>query len=308
MTESIQQKVRNPGKHFLVYSKNHGREKCIFEQAEHKISCLMKTLSFQILLLTCLLVFSCKKSSNNNNGKAQLAYGDSIFYLKSNDYTISPLNGKAGTYEAFPGNLLIDNTTGTITVALKGKDGQSQTGLKYKITFRPSIGDFTDSAFITLSGINYLDAFHYVSQNDSIISPAYNANTSLLLPNGNYSISADNKLSINPVNGQINVNESIRRGFFDDPAHSSWKQTTIRYAINDQSNSVQNQLDVILYHYNSIAEVPTNVSNLMQAHQALSLGVNRLNIPATVGPIDNNLSSNLSLSKPRPPCIVIIGH
>jgi hypothetical protein len=268
----------------------------------------MKTLFFKILAFTAVFAFSCKKSPVSTSQKAPYTYSDSIFYLRTSDYTISPLNMGAGTYVAFPNNLLIANTTGIITIALKGKDGQSQTGLRYKINFTSTAGDFTDSTFIIISGINYLDGFHYLSQNDSIILPTYNANPSLLVPVGNYSISADNKLSINPVNGQINVNESIRQGFFDDPSHSTWKQTTIKYSVNDQSNSVQNQLDVILYHYNSLSEVPTNVSSLMQAHQALSLGVNRLSIPSTVGPIDNNLSSNLSLSRPRPPCIVIIGH
>jgi hypothetical protein len=265
----------------------------------------MKT-SLYILSFACLLVFSCKKDSIAP--REQLGYGDSLFYLKPGNYTIFPSNAIAGTYTAFPDNLLIDNATGAITIALKGKDGQSQTGLKYKISFKASNSDLTDSTFITISGINYLDGFHYLAQNDSIVAPTYNANNSLALPAGNYSIGADSKLAINPANGQININESIRRGFFDDPTHGSWKQTTIKYAINDKSNAIENQLDIILYQYNNLADVPTNVSGLMQAHQSLSLGLNRMAIPSTPAPIDNNLSSNLSLSKPRPPCIVIIGH
>ncbi|SHF45858.1 hypothetical protein [Flavisolibacter ginsengisoli] len=266
----------------------------------------MKT-SFYILSLTCFLVFACKKETAVTQAE-HLSYSDSVFYLQAGNYTISPKSAKPGSYTAFTDNLLIDNATGTITIALKGRDGQSQTGLKYKIKFRSSNSDQEDSTYITISGINYLDAFHYLSQNDSIISPTYNADNSLALPSGNYGIGLDNKLAINSANGQINVNESIRRGFFDDPSHSSWKQVTIKYAINDRSNAVENQLDIILYRYNSLADVPTNVSGLMQAHQSLSLGLNTRAIPSTPAPVDNNLSSDLSLSKPRPPCIVIIGH
>lgn len=281
---------------------------CTFGRPDVPKPWLMKTLSLFILFLSSILIFSCRKPSINPTQNGRLSYGDSVFYLKAGNYTISPTNTQPGTYFAFPDNLLIDNSSGNITVALKGKDGQSQTGLKYKISFRSSGGDLLDSTFIILSGINYLDGFHFLSQNDSILSPTYNANPSLSVPAGNYSIGADNKLAINPANGQININESIRRGFFDDPSHSSWKQTTIKYSINDNSNAVQNQLDIILYRYNSISEVPANVSGLMQAHQSLSVNVNRSTIPSTTAPIDNNLSSDLSLSKPRPPCIVIIGH
>jgi len=268
----------------------------------------MKTL---FLLLSCLLfivIFSCKKPSPNGMENGRLSYGDSIFYLKTGSFTISPTKVRSGTYSAYPDNLLIDNSSGIITITLKGKDGQSQTGLKYKVNFRSTSGDFVDSAYIIISGINFLDGFHFLSQNDSILSPTYNANPSLPLPGGNYAIGTDNKLAINAANGQININESIRRGFFDDLSHASWKQTTIKYSINDNSNSTQNQLDIVLYHYNSLADVPANVSGLMQAHQALSVGVNRQTIPTTAAPVDNNLSSNLSLSKPRPPCVVIIGH
>jgi hypothetical protein len=260
-----------------------------------------------ILSFACLLVFACKKETTVTP-KDQLSYGESVFYLQPANYTIFPQQAKPGSYTAYPDNLLIDNATGAITIALKGRDGQSQTGLKYKIKYKSPNSDLEDSTFITISGINYLDAFHYLAQNDSIIAPTYNANNSLPLPGGNYAIGVDGKLAINPANGNINVNESIRRGFFDDPAHSSWKQVTIKYALNDRSHAIENQLDIILYRYNSTADVPTNVSGLMQAHQSLSLGLNTRAIPSTPAPVDNNLSSDLSLFKPRPPCIVIIGH
>lgn len=267
---------------------------------------MKSTLAF-LLLLAGILPYSCKKNGGEPNLPATLDYGDSIFYLRSSSYTIQPLHKGPGTYTAYPGNLKIDASTGAIDISLKGNDGNSQTGLRYKIKYVGASNE-TDSTYIVIAGINYLDRFYKLSQNDSIIYPVYNADLSRSIPSGNYDIAHDNKFAINPANGQININECIRRGFFNDTQlNASWKQTTIRYTTGDNSG-VTNSMDVILYYYNTLNDVPGNVSQLMQAHQRMALGVNGAFIPTTPGAIDNNLSSDLSLFKPRPPCVVIIGH
>jgi hypothetical protein len=262
-----------------------------------------------LLLFTIASFWACQKHpvSDVTVASNKLSYGDSVLYLKSTSYTVSPTNAKAGSYTAFPNNLNIDNTTGTITVTLKGTDGQSQTGLRYKIKFTSAANE-VDSTYLTISGINYIDRFYDLSKNDSIIYPIYNADVSKELPSGNYSIGSDNKLAINPANGQIDIKETIRRGFFDNQLNASWKQTTIKYSSNDNSSGAGNTMDLILYYYNSINDVPSNVSALMQAHQRMMVGMNGPAIPSTIGPADHNLSSDLSLSKPRPPCLIIIAH
>ena len=267
----------------------------------------MRTLSI-LIILTSAGFWACKKHPVSDNPPVtnKLSYGDSVFFLKSTSYTVAPVNSKAGTYAAFPDNLMIDKTTGAITITQKDNDGQSQTGLRYKIKF--TSGTEVDSTYITISGISYVDRFYDLSKNDSIIYPIYNADVSKELPAGNYSIGSDNKLAINPANGQINVKETVRRGFFDNQLNASWKQTTIKYSSNDNSNGVTNTIDLILYYYNSIADVPSNVSALMQAHQRMTVGIASPTIPTTFGAVDNNLSSDLSLSKPRPPCLIIIAH
>jgi len=268
----------------------------------------MRTLSILILVILVALQ-ACKKHSADNNPPVnnRLSYGDSVFYLKSTSYAILPVNTKQGTYTAFPDNLNINPSTGAIAVTLKGNDGQSQTGLRYKIKFTSTFNE-VDSTYITISGITYVDRFYDLSKNDSIIYPVYNADISKELPPGNYNIASDNKLALNATNGQINIKETIRRGFFDNQLNASWKQTTIKYSANDNSNNVSNDIDVILYYYNSANDVPSNVSALMQAHQRMAVGINIQSVPNTFAPVDNNLSSDLSLSKPRPPCIVIVGH
>src|SRR4051812_32068944 len=106
-----------------------------------------------LLLFTIAGFWACKKHAVGDTPPAtnKLSYGDSVFYLKSTSYTVAPINPKAGSYAAFPNNLKIDNTTGVITVTLKDKAGESQTGLRYKIKFT-SANNEVDSAYITISG------------------------------------------------------------------------------------------------------------------------------------------------------------
>jgi hypothetical protein len=268
-----------------------------------------------IVVTSLFLLTQCNKKDcgcvpppNPGVSNLKLGYGDSVFYLKNTDYTIAPLNGKTGTYTAFPDNLIIDRTTGAITVKLKGVDGESQTGMKYRITYKSNITNEVDSTFILLSGITYVDKFYYLSQNDSIIYPIYNGDPAKAIPSGNYDLDNDNKLAINPSNGQINIKESMRRGFLGSQFNTSWKIASIEYAVNDNSKSVTNEIDIVIYYYHTLSDVPSNVSALMQAHQQLTVGMRTAPIPSTTGAIDNNLPSNLSLFKPRPPCVIIVGN
>jgi hypothetical protein len=269
----------------------------------------MRIRAFIAYFITCILFISCKKNNEHSQPSIErLSYNAGVFYLKGSDYTVSSNITKPGTYTAFPDNLNIDNTTGTIKISVDGKDGESQTGLQYKIKFSSADGSIVDSTLVTIAGINYTDNFYNLSQGDSIISPIYNANPSKILPSGNYGISADNKLAINASNGQINIPETIRRGFFDRQLNASWERETIKYVSNDLSGMAPNNTEIVLYYYNSLNEVPSNVSALMRAHQNLTLGLNTVALPSTPGAIDNNIPSGLSLSRPRPPCIVIIAH
>lgn len=267
--------------------------------------CITTLVSGLFLLTHCSKKQSSFKPSTN---AGKLNYSDSIFYLKSTDYTVAPLNAGTGTYTVFPNNLKIDANTGKVTVSLNGTDGASQTGLWYKIKYTSNITNESDSTYFLISGITYLDKFYHLLQNDSMIYPVYNGSFSKALPVGNYDIQRDNSFAIDPATGQINILECLRRGFFKTGSTMGWKTVNIKYAINDQSNGAINSIEVVLYYYSTLDEVPSNVSNLMQAHQSMTLGLRTPFIPSTTGIIDTNLPSELSLSKPRPPCLVIIGH
>ena len=266
---------------------------------------------FPVICLT-LLSLACRKQGdpvNPNPPGGGLSYGDSIFYLRDQSYEISPLQARAGTYSAFPGNLLIDPATGRITVKIIGHGQESQTGLRYRIKYTSTDGSIVDSTHIVLAGINYLDQIYYLSQNDSIISPVYNAKLSNVLPGGTYGIAPDSRLAIDPVTGKININECIRRGMFDLPVENGeWEEVSVTYQSNDPSNNVTNRIDIALYFYTSLAEVPSNVSGLMREHQKMTLGVPQEEIPITSGPPDFDLPDNISVTRPRPPCIIIVAN
>ena len=276
----------------------------------------MRALTFLIVLATALALARCSKKNCGcmpppaTGNRYKLTYGDSIFYLKSNEYVIKPLTNGSGTYTAFPDNLQIDKNTGAITMTLKGTDGQSQTGMWFKIKFKSTDGSLTDSTLVLISGLTYVDKFYNLSQNDSIIHPIYNGDPAKAVPSGNYDLTSDSKFPINAVNGQINIKEFIRRGFFNSGVMGSgWKRASVKYSINDNSGREMNKIDLVLYYYNSITDVPSNVSTLMQAHQQQTVNLRLLAaIPNTIGAPESNLPSDLSLAKPRPPCIVIISH
>ena len=112
----------------------------------------MRSLLCTTVIISSLLFLT--QCSKNHSGcmdlkaNQKLSYGDSVFYLTNSDYTIAPLHAKAGTYTAFPDNLVIDKSTGKINVTVKGADGESQTGMWYRITYKANTGKETDTTYI----------------------------------------------------------------------------------------------------------------------------------------------------------------
>ncbi len=278
----------------------------------------MRKPFFTACMLGCaLLLFRCNKKDNGGIQLIEpaisnrLNYGDSVFYLSNSDYAIGPVNNlKAGSFSVFPDNLTIDKTTGAITITQKATDGESQTGMWYKVRYKAADGSQTDSASFLISGLTYVDKFYNLAQDDSIIYPIYNGDVSKTVPQGNYDLTSDNKFAISSINGQINIKECLRRGFFNSGVMGTgWKTATVKYSINDNSQQATNKIDLVIYYYHTMNDVPSNVSTVMQAHQQQTLGLRNLPfIPSTTGAIETNLPSDLSLAKPRPPCVIIVGN
>ncbi len=273
---------------------------------------MLNNTSFKILA-ACFTIFSfvlisCDKDPVNQEPlNYKLRYSDSIFYLKSGNYEVAPLTQASGTYEAFPDDLNIDPATGKITISVNGKGGQhSQMGLRYKIKFTSNSGQ-KDSTYIILSGINYQDRIYNMTQADSKISPIYNADISKNTPGGIYTADR-NKLAINAATGEIDFKQTVANGFFGgDPTNDDWREVEISYKPNDASTKT-NKINLIVYYYDTVNDIPSNVSTVMRAHQSQLLGIPEANIPVTTAPVDASVNDLVSITRPRPPCIIIVGH
>lgn len=252
-------------------------------------------------------LLSCDKPTDTENpsGPYKLSYGDSILYMKpvTGDYIVSPVTTRPGVYSGFPDGIEIDETTGAINVS------NSETGLRYRITHISPDGD-TTTTMVVLSGITFKDHFYNLSTGDSVAHPVYNADESRVLPvtgsvfdEGN--LANTGGCAVKTDNGKINLAESIRKGVFgNNPRNDDKKEIEIKYRVNDASGKSLNKLKVLLYWYDSMADVPQYLWDILndRTTQGVFLrGANSSTDPTLTGRIGQ-------LAKPRPPCVVIVAH
>jgi hypothetical protein len=156
---------------------------------------------------------------------------------------------------------------------------------------------------VVLSGITFTDHFYRLSTGDSVANPVYNANPSRSIPLAGSSFDEGNLAnsggcSVKTDNGKINLAESIRKGVFGaTPRNDDKKEIEIQYRINDGSGKSLNKLKVLLYWYNSMADVPQYLWDIL--NDRTSQGVF---LKGTI------VSRTEQLAKPRPPCVVIIAN
>jgi hypothetical protein len=240
-------------------------------------------------------------------GGITLSYGDSIFYLRAqaNDSLIFPRpTGKTGTFFSYPLDLAINATTGAINL------NESETGMRYKVMFVPTGTRDTFSTKIVISGISYQDHYHIQSLNDSLSRPFYNANfNQYTLPAGcSFDVGGSARaegLAIDPATGVINLNQSIRNGYFGHyPARDrDQKNTNIYYTIPDRSGGALNKLKVRFYFYNNMSTVESDLLQLLsdRSDMFFRMAQNIFTFP----------SGNARVAvaqRPRPPCVVILGQ
>jgi hypothetical protein len=271
----------------------------------------MKTRSIINILCAGLAfagLLSCNGSGNNPvdpPGPYKLSYGDSIIYMRAavGDYIVYPTSRKDGVYSGFPEGIEIDAITGAINVS------KSETGLRYKITHTATDGTVT-TAMVVLSGITFTDHFFRLSQGDSIAPPVYNANISRILPLSGSSFDEGNianggGCSVKTDNGKINLAESVRNGVFGNnpPRNDDNKEIEIKYRINDESGKSLNKLKVKLYWYNTMADVPQYLWDILNDRTSQGVFLRNGIISTTESP-----ARNAQAAKPRPPCIIIVGQ
>lgn len=264
------------------------------------------------LLTVCFFWASCNKTDNilpvtssakENVASAktvELLYGDSIFYpTGKEDYVIKPARTRSGKYFAFPEGLEINAINGAISI------GESELGLKYRVSFVASGSKDTITNYIVLSGINYLDGFYILSENDSVAKPLYNVDSLKAIPGINHGSGFDldrkcNKsgCNVSTVTGSINLAQTVRNGVFGkDPKNNDRHEFLMSYKLNDKSGKSINKLNVKLYYYNSMKDVPKEAYDIIKSRRGTILGANNNPIAA----------HNAKKAKPRPPCIFIVG-
>jgi hypothetical protein len=268
---------------------------------------------FPILFLS-LTFFACRKNDGGNDpgGDYSFSYGDSIIYMKPGaGNVVSPVTPMTGTYTAFPEGIELDEGTGAINVS------KSETGLRYRITFTPAGSNKTYTTIVLLAGVNYLDAFYFLSKNDTVSKAVYNGDLNRVVPvsSGKTVFDIDlgcNKegIAISTANGNINLMQTIRNGFFGrHPDNDSREEFELKYKIDDKSQQANQSVKIKLYYYDTMADVPEKYFELLKDREGTLLWANNTNNPT------NEIISGIAgvsgiegKARPRPPCIFIIGR
>lgn len=268
------------------------------------------------MCMACLY-FSCKKESvpepdvpttvTTGTLNPTALYSDSVFYVQDIGLIVKPVNTIAGTYTSTPDGLSINGNTGDIDI------NNSETGLKYKITFTPVSGTNVQTSFITVSGINYEDKIYHLSKGDSIAMPIYNANVKLALPGANTSSVFDQNggckkagIAVNSGNAQINLALSVRNQGIDTGAT---QQVKLLYRINDGSNKSLNGINVKIYFYRTVSQIPQYLTDLIAARKSSIFdigGQQTLSQPGALVLMSSATVDNKPV-KARPPCIIAVG-
>lgn len=261
--------------------------------------------AYSLILVGSVFSIACHKSAMDQqptNTPFTLNYGDSIIYLQpsSTDYIVSPKESREGTYTGFPEGIQIDEKTGAINVS------KSETGLRYLITYVSPTGDSSQTK-VVISGITFKDKLYYLSENDTIASPVYNASISRILPidgsvfdEGNTANSGG--CSVKTTNGQINLAETVRNGVFGAvPTNDAKQEFDILYRLNDDSKKSLNKLRVKVYYYETINDMTPDLIQTLQSRQDDGVFIGS----RTMG-ISPSSTKALKAAKPRPPCIVVI--
>lgn len=260
------------------------------------------------ILFTATVFTSCSKDGNLDvdptprdslqplPGSVILSYGDSIFYLSNAEPNIilpKPMS-KKGKFYGFPEGIELDTLTGAIDLE------ESETGLRYKIMFVPDGTKDTISTKIVLSGINFYDGIYHLSKGDTIAKPIYNANGQPYSPGlfgtGTANIFDDGNgcnvqgCAVSLANGSINLAESLRKGAILR-TNDAQKEFTYYYRMDDKSGKALNKLKVLLYYYDSIADIPKYLWDVLLIDHAGTI---------------LRTANGQKIAKPRPPCIVIV--
>jgi hypothetical protein len=242
-----------------------------------------------------------------------LSYGDTIFYLHPGinnvNNIIAPKNfTKAGKFYGFPKGIELDSITGKINLT------ESESGLRYKILFVPKGTKDTIRTKIVISGINFYDRIYNLSKGDSIAPSIYNASGVPFFPgqfgSGKSNVFDDGNgcnsqgCAVSLINGKINLAKSLRNGAIPR-LNDSQKEFSYYYRMDDRSDKALNKLKVKLYYYNTAADIPKYLWDILLIDHAGTIIPSTRNAGIKI-PAASQATTEIATAKPRPPCIIII--
>ncbi|RYZ94983.1 MAG: hypothetical protein EOP47_26730 [Sphingobacteriaceae bacterium] len=270
---------------------------------------MLNRTTFLLLIGTLCMLTACKKdkpakpgTDNKPVDQVKPLYADSVFYVQNADYTVMPAKTQTGTYTAIPDGLELDTKTGAIDV------NESETGLKYRVSFMPSGSSTAQTSNIIISGINYADKIYNLAHGDSIADPIYNADARLAIPDANKSTVFDEKggckkagIIINKGNAVINLAQSVRSQGIDTGAT---EEVRMEYRINDKSKLSINELRVKIYFYRNVSEIPEYLTELLNERKKIILTAPT----SPFMPASLKMMARGRVAGSRPPCVIVVSR
>lgn len=294
----------------------------------------MKTIIYILSLCGMVVAMaSCESSispdDENPGGETfsctSFSYPDTIFYVSdSAENIIKPVNPAEGIYTVFPEGLVIDEETGEIDI------NKSESGLRYRVSFQP-VGSSQLCEFeLVIAGINYEDKVYILDQNDTLAIPIFDGNRTLLTPcdddndddddddddNDDDSCKFDDDegtgepslaslgIKIGSSSGKINLKKTLENGAFGaSPVNGSRVDAKLYYRLNDSSLRARNRLDIRLYYFEKLSDVP---QSLLDEIEEKKNSILKVNVPAGL-PFARVAAENPK-AKPRPPYLVVVGR
>ena len=287
---------------------------------------LMKGLFRFLLAIISIAILACETSlepTGEGNGAfdcSNFIYSDTIFYINENlDNKIIPVKNLKGTFSAVPEGLVINESTGEIDI------NESETGLKYRISFNPTGSEISCSYELTIGGINYLDKVYILDQNDFLAAPIFNADKNASSPCGkvddnnnsddDYTCKfgeygpddediSDLGIEIDEATGIIDLQKTLDNDAFgDDPENGAELDASLYYRLQDQSLGVLNAIDLKFFYFETLAEVPQSLLDEIDRRNKDLLE------KRSTGDFSNaRVFAENPKAKPRPPYLLIVAR
>ncbi len=168
---------------------------------------------------------------------------------------------------------------------------------------------------IVISGINFYDRIYNLSKGDSIAPSIYNASGIPFFP-GQFGSGKANVFdygsgcnsqgcAVSLINGKINLAKSLRNGAIPR-INDSQKEFTYYYRMDDQSDKAINRLKVKLYFYNTAADIPKYLWDILLIDHAGTIIPNIRQSGIMPPASTQTTTTEIATAKPRPPCLIII--